>query len=527
MESSWNMTEYLFSRVENWDKPAYLFHDECISYRDVKDKTNRLTSFLKSNGVKPSSRVLLFMNDTPMFIASFLSVIQQGAIPIPLNPRSKSEMIKHYLKDSDACLVIAEKETVTQISSIDNFELDGINVLLQDVYSDDNQLSNDIGMSFSSLSQSVDSDICKEYFQFKKEDTVFVQYTSGTTGLPKAVMHNGQGMIKQTAVYTHEILKLNNDDVLYSTAKLFFGYGLGNSLFFPFFNHASCVLDDRWPTPQVVYENLVRFKPSVVFSVPTIFGALLEEGENIARILGSDIRFVSAGSPLPTVIFNAWKCRHEIIILDGIGATEMGHIFLTNTIDNAKGSSLGKVVPGYEVKLVDEKGSADGDERGVLYVKGFSVSKGYMNLPDKNAERFSEGWFRTGDVFTKDESGRYFYEGREDDLFKIKGRWVSPLDIENFVMSNFKKVKEAALVCGADNDGLPKSYMFLSVDDSVRSLDKLKNDIFELISEGFEAHCVPNEYRTIEKMPRNDNGKLLRHQLLGSISQDLESEFIN
>jgi len=523
--TEWNLTEHMYKRIYNFNKAAYIFHDEEITYRDLQLKSQSIAASFLAKGIGPRDRVLLLLNDTPAFIMSFLAVIQIGAIPVPLNPRSKIKSIRHYLNDSGASMVIVEPETIETINSLSRISLHMLTIIKQDLYSSENKdhmNNNDFLVSSTPLSECCDYSPLTNYYNIPLESTVFWQYTSGTTGLPKAVIHDGIGMIQHSSMYTETILESSSDDIYYSTAKLFFGYGLGNSFFFPFYTNSTTILDDQWPTSDKVFNNICKNKPTRIFSVPILYKQLLEHGDDISRELDEKSRFISAGSPLPGALFNSWKYRHNIILLDGVGTTEMGHIFITNTIDNATAGGLSSIVPGYEVKLVDINSSLTNPQRGVLHVKGPSMSLGYYGLPVKNKEKYIDGWYSTGDVYIAEKSN-FKFVGREDELFKIKGRWVSPLDIENYILSNFNKIKSTALVSFTDNDDQTSSVLFYVIESDLDIHSDITSQIKEMILEGFESHCLPSLFRRVSKLPINDNGKLMRQVLINDIQSEIKN----
>jgi len=529
-DDEYNLSDFMFSRIVDFNKTAYSFHNHKVSYKDVQLKSQSIATSLLVNGVRPRDRVLLLLNDTPAFTMSFLAIIQIGAIPVPLNPRSKIKSIRHYLNDSGAVMIIGEPETIETMKSLSHISLHMLSIITQDIYHSDNrELLNNNWFQVPSLllSDCCNSSPLTKYYNIPKNSTVFWQYTSGTTGSPKAVMHKGTGMIKHTSMYAEKLLESSLDDIFYSTAKFFFGYGLGNSFFFPFYLNATTILDDRWPTCETVLNNICTFKPTRIFSAPIIYNQLLEYGEDISLAVHEDSRFVSAGSPLPGSLFNSWKYRHNIILLDGVGSTEMGHIYITNTASKAKAGVLISTVPEYDIKLVDKNNSSTNPTRGVLYIRGPSMSLGYYGLPDKNSEKYIDGWYSSGDVYTKDKNGYYTYIGREDDLFKIKGRWVSPLDIENYVLSNFNKIKATALVSYTDEKEQVKSALFYVVDKDIDIHSDLTSEISKMILEGFESHCLPSLYKKVSNLPINDNGKLMRQVLENEIQSEIQTNLYN
>ncbi|WP_444998550.1 AMP-binding protein [Aliikangiella sp. IMCC44359] len=506
-EYNFNLAEKLYGRIKTWDKSAYLYRDLSLTFEELKGESEKIANALLSYNVKSRDRVLLLMNDTPSFIAAFLACLQIGSIPVALNPKSKESSISHYIQDSEAKTIIGEYDNLSLITNSKIIDVSQLLLIVEDDY-------NDIGKhDFISLTEIKSGERLTEYTYLSEFDVAFMQYTSGTTGKPKAVMHTGMGMLEHAKIYGKKILEISNDDVVYSIAKVFFGYGLGNSFFFPIYYNVTAVLDSQWPTADIIYENIKKYKPSIFFAVPKIYGELLNYKHDVETLFSKNCRLISAGSHLPSGLYNAWKQRYKLTILDGVGTTEMGHIYLTSTYSHSKVNCL----PGYEAKLADVKySSEDGSESGVLMIKGPSQSLGYYKNIEKTQEKYQEGWFRTGDIFRKDADGYYTFEGREDDVFKVNGRWVSPVDIESFVMSHFSSVVDAALI-KVDADTLDSNVvLFISTVNVNNEKDLCEKIIVELKST-FDSFCLPDRIEVLDDMPRNDNGKILRKELLSCV----------
>jgi acyl-coenzyme A synthetase/AMP-(fatty) acid ligase len=373
-----------------------------------------------------------------------------------------------------------------------------------------------------SLSKCHNSHDTVECVESESQDIVFWQYTSGTTGKPKAVMHTAYGMLANTELYADRTLGIGPGDTLYSVAKMFFAYGLGNNLFFPLLLGATAILDREWPTLMSVADNISKYRPSVFFGVPAMYQMLLGNKDKLNRIAISAPRtYVSAGAALPASLFERWQKLTDKKILDGLGATEVGHIFLANDRETARPSATGKAIPGYEFRIEDTNGNqvAMGDQ-GVLWVRGPSICAGYrqnQKKPDTTKERFQHGWYRTGDMYSCDADGYYYCHGREDDLFKVKGRWIVPAEIESLVCTEFSDVIEAVLIPVNDRDGLTQAVLVLRT-----ALNEAKAHILSEQIAGFLRHKVeqfknPSAIHFVADFPRNDNGKLLRKALSTSI----------
>jgi len=506
-----NFSEIIFSQTGDLSKNAYFFQGKGTTYSDLSIQSRKMATYFLRLGIDDNKKILIFLDDSPALAFCFLAAAQIGSIPILLNPRSKARIVSHYLDSSAASAIICEAENSSDIQNILAEKNLNLPIILQDLYpiSQTQDLSSGTPLKLSdALSLRPHED-----FSQRPDDPIIWQYTSGTTGLPKAIPHNLKGILHSNEVYAKQVLNISSDSKLYSTARLFFGYGLGNSVFFNLLNRATSYIDRRWPDERSILENLVKFGPTHFFSVPNLYARLLEDTERLSHAIKDTSFFVSAGSPLPSDTFRKWKSRFSAEILDGIGATEVGHIFLSNRCGTAKPGTTGKPLAGYDVKLIRE----DGDEAtdlisGELWVKGPSVSSGYCNIPDYRKQRFVEGWYKTGDKFVRDEEGNYRYLGRIDDMFKSKGRWIHPQEIEDHLKSNLSWLDEVALLPTQPIDSDP--ILCLTKIENAPPLELMKEEIADYIVTVFGSYCKPVEYRELKYFPRNDNGKILRSELL-------------
>lgn len=518
-DADFNLAEYLLHN--NLDDDSVMFHygDRDIVRSELVSIIETFRGHLGEIGVTESDRVLLLLYDTPAFIASFLACMYLGAIPVPLNPRSSIESVSHVMNDSRARFAIVEADAVATLvpalSESPFMQTNGI--IVQDYYHHELPTTNHNDSNGHSIAAWLEHATKYKHGKacLKKPHSIaFWQYSSGTTGLPKAVQHTQRGMLENTGLFARETLKITEKDKIYSIPKMFFGYGLGNSFFFPLLASAQALIDSQWPSPERVISNLRSYKPTVFFGVPAMYNALLDDKWGLMKEEVSGVRlWFSAGTPLPEQIYNRWKERFGADILDGIGATEVGHVFLTNTPEQSAPGSTGYPVPGYDVRLLTENGQeAATGEQGVLLVKGPSLSPGYWENPSLNQIKFKDGWYRTGDVFVRGENGDYRCQGREDDLFKVKGRWVVPLEVESTVHRHFPQVKEAVLVGRTDNNGMTVPVLFIC--SEATDPDNLINDIDDFLKEQIESYKQPSDCYVVKELPRNDNGKLLRSKLV-------------
>jgi benzoate-CoA ligase family protein len=337
----------------------------------------------------------------------------------------------------------------------------------------------------------------------------FWLYSSGSTGRPKGVVHLHRDLLTTCETYAQHVLRITADDVTFSTTKLFHAYGLGNNLSFPYWAGATTVLLQGRPTPDAVASTVGRFRPTLFFSVPTLYNAMLASGEGDF----ASVRLcVSAAEPLPADVWHRWHDTHGLVILDGIGSTEMLHIYCSNTVDDVTPGSSGRPVPGYDVKLVDDDGAVvEGPGMGDLYVRGGSMLREYWNQPAKTADSIRDGWFYSRDRYRRDEDGRYWYQGRADDMFKVSGLWVSPADVEARLIEH-PAVLEAAVV-GAQVEGFTKTKAFVATRDPGQGGSRLADELREFCAAGLHRYQVPQLIEFVDTLPKTATGKIERYKL--------------
>jgi benzoate-CoA ligase family protein len=329
------------------------------------------------------------------------------------------------------------------------------------------------------------------------------------------VIHAHKDMVVAARHYAVGILGIGEDDVCFSAAKLFFAYGLGNAMYFPLWVGAQAVLFPGPPTPQGMFDTIAAYRPSIYYAVPTLYAAQL-------RVLAqadpkpdtSSVRVaVSAGEPLPAELYRRWTELTGIPLLDGIGTTESAHIFISNRLDAAKPGTSGKLVPGYEARIVDDGGNdVPGGETGNLVIKGGSVLSQYWNNPERNKAAFMDGWFRTGDTYYTDADGYYVCCGRSDDMLKVGGIWCSPVEIEAKLIEH-PKILEAAVVGRPDADGLIKPEAFVVLNEADDASDQLAAELFEHCKNGLARYKYPRWFNFVGDLPKTATGKIQRFKL--------------
>ena len=457
------------------------------SYADLLARTCRFGNTLRALGVEPEHRVAILLPDGVDWAAAFLGVIRIGAVAVPLNTRLAPERWAAMLADSRARVVVADDATVAALAPY----LPAL-PRLRPITTDAAQTAPD------ALAAEPVSD----------DDMAFWLYTSGTTGPPRAAVHLHRDLLAGRG-YGEGVLGVGRDDRLFSTSKLFFAYALGNALLIPLALGARTFLHPAWAEPAAVAEVIAAFAPTLLFSVPTFY-ARLARADLPADAFSSLRLAVSAGERLPGEVSSAWRERFGVEILDGLGATETIFMVLSNRPGRVRPGSAGTPVPGTEARLLDAAGRevADGVE-GVLHVRTPSLSPSYWRRPAESRRAFVGDWFRTGDVCVRDADGAFHHLGREDDLFKVAGLWVSPADVENALLGH-PAVADVGVVGLPAPDGLVKPVAFVVPrGDGAALPDALR----ELASRKLSPHQRPSEIRLVDQLPRTATGKLQRFLL--------------
>jgi benzoate-CoA ligase len=491
-------------------RPAIVGEPREVSYGELAVLANRTGNALCAQGVSRADRVLIVLPDSVEFVAAFFGAAKIGAVAVPVNPFARSSDYIHYLENSEPRAVIVHSNALAEFLPASRAYPQSPIV----VVGDENLDSNGVACAkWSAWTAAAGKDLAAAHTS--PRDPAFMLYTSGSGGAPKAAVHRHADMLFASRNYASSILGLRADDLTFSVSKLFFAYGLGNGMYFPLSVGARMVLNPERTDVAQVIEIVARHRPTVFFAVPTLFAAVLREAERPGRRVDfSSVRkCVSAGETLPAEIFNAWKRQFGIEILDGIGSTEMLHIFISSVPGNCKPGSCGFPVPGYEVKIVDENGEPVRDgEIGNLWVRGASAFAEYWRIPELTARTKRDDWVVTGDKFFCDSGGYYHYCGRADDMLKIAGMWVSPVEVENTLLGH-PQIAEAAVVGATDERGLSYSVAHVVLRGNVQGSKQLASEICEHVKARLVSHKVPREVRFCSELPKTVTGKIQRFLL--------------
>ncbi|MGB0034368.1 MAG: benzoate-CoA ligase family protein [Candidatus Acidiferrales bacterium] len=489
------------------DKIAIECGDERVTYRQLFERTNRAGNSLRHLGVRPEERVVLLLPDTPEFLYAFFGAIKIGAVAVPINPFLRPQEYEYLLNDTRARVVLVSDSLLPQFQSIPREHLRYLQQIVV------------VGGShagFPSLSKLMDAASPElEAEPTHKDDAAFWLYSSGSTGPPKACVHLHHDMVVSSELYAKGILRMNENDRCYSVARLFFAYGLGNAGYFPLYTGATTILSPARPVPAGIYADIKRYRPTLFFSVPSNYAALLaHRNENGNDFDLSSIRHgISAGEALPAPLFDRFKQRFGIEILDALGSTETLQMVISNRPGEAKPGSSGKIIPGFEAKIVDDNGlPAAAGEIGNLLIKGDSTCAGYWNQHERTKESFEGHWFRTGDKYFQDDDGYFWYAGRADDIFKVNGRWLSPSEVESALIAH-PAVHEAAVIARDDESGLTKPAAFVVLNAEFAPRDQLVHELQDWVAQSVGGYKRPRWVEFLPELPKTTTGKLQRFKL--------------
>jgi benzoate-CoA ligase family protein len=483
-----------------------------FTFTELQEEVNRVAHALRESGCQPRDRVLIVLPDSIEFIASFFGAAKIGAISVPVNSMARESDYQHYLKDSSARFAIVHVDSYEAAqAALSRSSLEGTIVV---------GARQRIDPAIRGLTLRWDEWLPARAapvptYTTAPTDPAFFLYTSGTGGPARAAVHCHKDMLVTARGFAQAVLGLRANDRTFSVSKLFFAYGLGNGMYFPFSVGATTILYPGRVRPDRIAELVARHKPTVFFSVPTFYGALLREAENGCCMDFSFVRLaVSAGEALPAEIFRRFRERFGIEILDGIGSTEMLHMYISSRPGATRPGSCGVPVPGYQARILDEHGREVPDGTiGNMWVAGDSMFAEYWNHPELTARVRNGEWFLTGDKFTRDPDGFHHYSGRSDDMIKVSGMWVSPGEVENALLTH-PAVTECAVVGRPDGIGLVRPVAYVVLNSAIATpgggLDSQLNDWLHARLVGFKC---PQEYHFVAELPKTATGKIQRFLL--------------
>jgi benzoate-CoA ligase len=487
------------------DRTAFRFAGRSITYADLADQASRAAGALADLGVGVEQRVLLALDDSPAFAAAFWGAARLGAVSVPVNTLMGAEDYAFLLNDSRARVAVVAREVAPRLTTIRD-RCPWLQAVLVAEAREPGALDWDGALARA--------EPLAEPARTLPDDVVYWGYTSGSTGRPKAAMHSHAGFVAAAELVGVGVFGLGADDLVFSASKMFFAFGLGNSLYFPARVGAAAVLVPERITAERAFETISAERPTVFFTVPTLWARMLEIPDAEHRWDLSSLRFgVSSGEALPAALFEAWADRFGLELVEVVGSTEALHDFIANRPGQARGGTPGKAIPGFETRLVDDDGAAvPAGTVGHLLVKGETTASGYWNRRERTRSTMLGEWLRTGDMFRQDAEGWFYFEGRADDMLKVAGQWVSPAEVEAQLVAH-PAVLEAGVVGEPDGRGLtvPCAYVVLKSDRQPSTA--LATELREFVRTRAAAFKTPARINFVADLPRTATGKIQRFRL--------------
>jgi benzoate-CoA ligase len=483
-------------------KTAIHYDDQKITYQEVFEKVNRTGNALRDLGIEIENRVLLILPDSPEFAYSFFGAIKIGAVAVPTNPWMFAKDYGYLINDSRARAIVVHESVLPEIEKIWNNTPFLKRVIVVGA-------ARGKALSYAEVIANASEKLDAE--KTTKDDVCFWGYTSGSTGSPKGAVHLQHDMITITDLFVKPVLGMSGHDLCFSASKMFFSYGLGNSLYFPFRFGASTVLWPEKPDPEKILQVVEKYRPTFFFSVPTLYARFLRVQKKYD--LHSLRICLSSGEPLPPALFHQWKDSTGLELLDVVGSTEAAHDFLANRPGRAKAGSSGEVTPAFEAKIVDDDGrELPIGQVGNLMVKGDANSPYYWNKHEQTKRTMQGEWLKTGDTYYCDGEGYYWYCGRSDDMMKVGGLWVSPIEIENTLMEH-PAVLESGVIGDTDADGLLKPKAFVLLKSEFKPSPELRLELQNHVKSKLAPYKYPRWVEFVEDLPKTVTGKIQRFRL--------------
>jgi benzoate-CoA ligase len=510
---------FLYHNLEEGreDKVCLYFKDQTYTYGEAARMSNRVGNALRDAGVGMEDRVLIVLPDSPEFVWSWFGAARIGAVITMVNPLLPAADYRYYLEYTRARAAIVHESFVKPFAEAAhdaNYLRAVLVVRNEDAVDEDQIAAGNSRVKFLPFNESVVSQpaICPAA-DTHRDDIAIWLFTSGSTGHPKGAVHLQHDLPYNTEVFARRTMGVNENDLTVSVPKLFFGYATGTNLLFPFAVGGATALFSERSTPEKMFEVIERYRPTILTTVPTMINAMLNAEDARARDISS-IRFCySAGEALPIEIYHRWKETFGVEICDGIGSAEMFHIYITNRPEDVKPGTLGRIVEGYEARIVDADGQeVSTGEMGTLRIKGDSAALCYWNAHEKSKETFAGDWCTSGDQFHVDADGYYYYHGRTDDMLKVSGVFVAPAEIENCLLQH-EAVMECAVIGHDRGDGLVKPKAFVVLREGREPAEALADDIKQFVKSRIAVYKYPRWIEFVASLPKNDRGKIDRKLL--------------
>lgn len=484
-------------------RPAILTPEETLDYAALAAGVGRAANLLRRLGLSREQRVVLLLPDSPAFVFCFLGAMRAGLVPVPISTLGTSDEVAYVLQDSRAVALVTDTTLYAKVEPVRDREPTLRHCLV----------AGDAPPGALPLDPALEAeDPVADPAPTHRDDMAYWLYSSGTTGPPKAVIHLHHDMLYCVDPYVRHVLAMTEADRTFAVPRLFFSYGLTSCVYLPFWCGASTVLVPDRPDPKRVVEILATLRPTLFFSVPTAYAALLRELPGMRADFSSLRLCVSAGEPLPAPLYHRWVEATGVECLDGLGATEVGYIFISNRPGAVRPGSSGQLLPGYRARIRDAEGrEVPPGVAGELWVAGESVAPAYWNKHARTRSAFVGEWYRTGDTYLRDADGYYFYQGRSDDLLRVGANWVSPLEVESCLLAH-PAVAECAVVGAPDADGLTRPRAFVVLRSGAPA-DGIEEALRAHARARLAGYKVPRWVTVVEELPRTATGKVQRFRL--------------
>jgi acetyl-CoA synthetase len=510
---AYNASRILFDNLAKdlGDRPALIGPAGMRTYSQLCAEASRWGHGFKSLGLERGDRILMFLDDTPAYPAAFFGAVRAGFVPLLINTLTPPDLLQFYLADSGASVAVADAEFCSRFDqqACKDTRLRTLTV----VNGTAGEHAAPEAIAAAPWLQTFSADLAAA--ETHRNEMAFWMYSSGSTGRPKGIVHLQHDMAYSDLAFARSVLKLKGDDICFSVPKIFFAYGFGNSITFPFSAGAATLLLPGQPRPAAIFEAIGKYRPTVFFGLPTLYTSLTR-ADNAASADFSSLRMaLSAAEVLSAEVFNGWKALTGLEIVEGLGSTEVLHIYLCNLPHNKKPGAAGLRVPGYEIALKDKDGREVADnEEGILWVRGDSSTPKYWNRPDKSAETIREGgWIYSGDRFVRDADGFHFFRGRADDLVKISGQWVYPLEVE-LCLAEHPDVRECAVYAAELPDRRMTLIAVVAMNHRAFDADAMTKRLQDFVKANLLPYKYPREVRFVDELPKTGTGKIDRQAVM-------------
>ena len=477
-------------------RTAFRFRGRSLTYAEVAAGVDAVAADLARRGLDAEDRVLLALPDAPALVTAFWAVVKLGAVAVPVSTLMAADEYEFLLNDSRARLAVVAEEVAPRVAAAR-----GRGPWLRDVVVAGDELGGAPGARVAAAPTT-------------REDAMYWGYTSGSTGAPKAAVHSHKDFVAAAELVGRGVFGLGPDDRTFSASKMSFAFGLGNTLYFPALTGGSAVLVPERPTPEQAFAVVAAERPTVFFAVPTLYARMLEVEDAEHRWDLSTLRYcVSSGEALPPALFDRWGERFGLELVDVVGSTENLHDFIANRPGEARRGSVGRLVPGYEARLVDDEGRpVPADAVGHLLIKGETTAPCYWNRLERTRRTMLGEWLRTGDMFARDADGFFYFAGRADDMLKVGGQWVSPTELEAH-LGEHPAVLEAAVVGRPDADGLVRAHAAVVLREGVAVGTALAGELRRFLAARLPGYKVPRAIEIVAELPKTATGKIQRFRL--------------